>query len=441
MLLLNLNLQTVGSICSGIEAASVAWKDCNLSFQWFSEIEKFPSLVLEKNYPSIRNVGDMVGIPSLLESGELIAPDVLCAGTPCQAFSLAGSRGSLNDTRWNLTLKYLEIANMCDEIRHQQGKRSSVIFWENVEGVLNVNDNAFGCFISELAGLPTILQKKKWKSSGIIHGPKRNVAWRVLDAKHFGVPQQRKRLYLLAGDTDFYPENILFEHDFDVHDKSVTEKELSTFKKPKLQFSMDNNTYELFKDYTDCLCASYGRSWNGNSAAYNGSLFVAENGELRRFTPLECERLMGFPDNYTYLENTKMTPRYKSLGNSWAVPVVRWIGERLFHENGIHLSENKEMSITKYLQPTEHLDSNYAIYLDLDLDTSKRKYVHTNLNVYHSTFPLNPLSASYENIIDSTTPVPKQLFLSERGRSGILRRAEEKNLLLNDRLAYFLKKK
>lgn len=71
--------------------------------------------------------------------------------------------------------------------------------------------NAFGCFLAGLAGLKEPLKPQKWSSSGILHGKKRNIAWRVLDAKYFGLPQQRKRIYVLGGGKDFYPENILFE--------------------------------------------------------------------------------------------------------------------------------------------------------------------------------------------------------------------------------------
>lgn len=100
-----MKIQTVGSICSGIEAASVAWKGLDWDFCWFSEIAVFPSRLLAEKYPTIPNVGDMNDIPQKITSDEIESPDLICGGTPCQAFSLAGSQNGLNDDRGNLTLK------------------------------------------------------------------------------------------------------------------------------------------------------------------------------------------------------------------------------------------------------------------------------------------------------------------------------------------------
>ena len=136
-----------GSVCSGIEAASVAWNPLGWEAAWFSEIEKFPSAVLAHHYPEVINLGDMVELPKRILSGEIEAPDILCAGTPCQAFSVAGLRKSLDDDRGNLTLTFCEIADAID----QQREQPAIIFWENVPGVLNTKDNAFGCFLSKLS--------------------------------------------------------------------------------------------------------------------------------------------------------------------------------------------------------------------------------------------------------------------------------------------------
>ena len=96
-----------------------------------------------------------------------------------------------------------------------------------------------------------------------------------------------------------------------------------------LNFIKEGHTFEIFREYTDCLYSAYGTKWNGNAAAYNGSLFVSQDDRIRRLSPLECERLMGFPDEYTNIKGAKKTNRYQAIGNSWAIPVIRWIGERL----------------------------------------------------------------------------------------------------------------
>lgn len=168
-------------------------------------------MVLASKYPDVPNLGDMNDIPNKIINKEITAPDLICGGTPCQAFSFAGNQNGLNDDRGNLTLKFVDIINANDKIRIESGQKRTVVFWENVEGVLTDKTNAFGCLVSSLAGLDSPIEKKRWASSGFLSGPTRNVAWRVLDAKFFGLPQQRKRLYVLAGDKDFHPEDVLFE--------------------------------------------------------------------------------------------------------------------------------------------------------------------------------------------------------------------------------------
>lgn len=306
---------TVGSVCSGIEAASVAWRPLGFKFEWFSEIGAFPSELLKHKYPFIENVGDMTKIPSKIKNGEIIAPDIVCGGTPCQAYSLAGQKKGLDDNRGNLTLKFVDVIDANDEMRIRLGLTKTIVFWENVEGVLTDKTNAFGCFISALAGLPDIMENQcKWPKAGILRGSKRNVAWRVLDAKYFGVPQQRRRLYLIASGKDILPENILFEEHIN--------EPLPNFPNRPLSFIKGKHTFEIFRGYTDCLYSSYGTKWNGNAAANNGSLFVVQDGRLRRLSPLKCERLMGLPDNYTQIEGAKRTNRYQAIGNSWTIPVI-----------------------------------------------------------------------------------------------------------------------
>jgi DNA (cytosine-5)-methyltransferase 1 len=199
-----------GSVCSGIEAASVAWHKLGWSAAWLAEIEPFPSAVLAHQYPNVPNLGDMTLLPVKILSGEIEAPDIFCGGTPCQAFSIAGNRNSLDDARGNLSLTFCEIANAIDTVR----SIPAIIFWENVPGVLSTKDNAFGCFLGELAGEDGELKPsgKKWTNAGCVFGPKRTVAWRVLDAQYFGLAQRRKRVFVVASArNDFNPAKILFE--------------------------------------------------------------------------------------------------------------------------------------------------------------------------------------------------------------------------------------
>lgn len=106
---------TYGSVCSGIEAASVAWEGLGWKAAWFAEIEKFPAAVLAHHYPSVPNLGDMTKIAAGVRAGSIPAPAVMVGGTPCQAFSIAGLRKSLDDPRGQLTLAYVDLANAIDE--------------------------------------------------------------------------------------------------------------------------------------------------------------------------------------------------------------------------------------------------------------------------------------------------------------------------------------
>ncbi len=406
-----MKIKTVGSVCSGIEAASVAWEKLGFEFSWFSEISFFPSQVLKNHYPNVPNLGDMNVLPQKIINNEIEAPDLICGGTPCQAFSFAGLQNGLNDERGNLTLKFVDIVNSNDEIRLKNKKNRSIVFWENVEGVLKDKTNAFGCLVSYLAGFDEAIVLKKWSNAGVIRGPKRNVAWRLIDAKYFGVPQQRKRLYLMAGDKDFFPENILFENH---------KNKLKEFPKYKLTFKKDKNDFEVFREYTDCLYAAYGTKWNGNAAATNGSLFVVQDKRIRRLTPLECERLMGFPDNYTNIVGSKNTARYQAIGNSWVVPVVSWIGQRLVNDKSKEsiINENNLNFITRI----KKIEGGILILCDDDIID----------NINCSKIPENPIFTSLKDIVDCD--VDNKLYLSPVGCHGIIRRKNERSMNINKRL-------
>lgn len=207
---------TFGSVCSGIEAASVALGPLGFVPAWLSEIDPFASAVLAHHYPAVPNLGDMTAIARRVLAGDVAAPDVLCGGTPCQAFSVAGLRNSLADARGNLTLKFVELADAIDHVRLARGEPAAGILWENVPGVLSTKDNAFGCFLAGLAGEDEPLQPPggRWANAGAVYGPARSVAWRTLDAQYFGVAQRRRRVFVVASARNgLDPAAVLFEWD------------------------------------------------------------------------------------------------------------------------------------------------------------------------------------------------------------------------------------
>jgi site-specific DNA-cytosine methylase len=195
---------TFATVCSGVGAVDVAFRRQGYRHLWMCEIDKACNTVLRKRFPDVTIYDDMVS----LDTEAIERPDVLAGGTPCQGFSIAGARNSLNDDRSNLCLRFIQIANELEP---------GIILWENVPGCLSTADNAFGCFLAGLAGADAALvhpdtrgfatrwgsgedgkRYPKWPNSGVVIGPRRTVAWRVLDSQFFGVPQRRERVFVIA---------------------------------------------------------------------------------------------------------------------------------------------------------------------------------------------------------------------------------------------------
>ena len=385
-----------GSLCSGIEAASVAWETLGWQPAWFAEIEPFPCAVLQHHWPHIPNHGDMTQLVGKILNGSIEAPDVLVGGTPCQAFSVAGLRGSLDDERGNLTLVLIRILDAIDFIRARNGQPPCILVWENVPGVLNTKDNAFGCFLGGLAGedMPLVPVWQKWANAGCVLGHKRRIAWRILDAQYFGVPQRRRRVFLVASAGSASPAEILFERQGEAGDfgagtetredpAAFIEGSFGTYRQSAVggtvkasggalqggsetllvvhgrqtpctsdkAFTLDcqhNGNTNVVCIHGNTIGRQPENGGNGTGAIQDGTSYtltatdrhaVSDGLQVRRLTPTECERLQGFPDNHTLIPwrgkpaaECPDSPRYKAIGNSMAVPVMRFIGKRIQHE-------------------------------------------------------------------------------------------------------------
>ena len=443
-----------GSVCSGVEAATVAWHDLGFEPQWFSEVDAFPSAVLQHHYPNVPNHGDMTKFKEWNNDKTI---DLLVGGTPCQSFSVAGLRKGLSDPRGNLMLTYLAMADRF---------KPKWLVWENVPGVLSSNGGRdFGTFIGALGKIGY------------------GFSWRILDAQYFGVPQRRRRVFVVGCLGDWRSAaSVLFEPEslsgnpapsreerqrvaptvstgppFSRTGNSRVEADaLVTYAMPGNWIGRKpengGNQVEPFVELSPCQTAtdvhavSYtsssfggyhegvgtvrasggdlgggsetlavtpksGSHWDGdfphptltqsakgsggigasNQEVFGGRgaglvakclttrtgqaydagtetlLPIKATGEttlsdvtmsltasygaggadlatkpmictsaVRRLTPRECERLQGFSDDYTKISWRGKEPedcpnghRYKAMGNSMAVPVMRWIGERI----------------------------------------------------------------------------------------------------------------
>lgn len=349
---------TYGSVCSGIEAASCAWEPLGWQPAWFAEIEPFPSAVLAHHWPQVQNLGDMTKIAAQVASGKVPAPDVLVGGTPCQAFSVAGARNGLDDDRGFLTIKFVELADAIDQQREASDSEPAIIVWENVPGVLSSKDNAFGAFIGLLAGEGCELQPpgRKWENAGYVRGPKRAIAWRILDAQYFGVAQRRRRVFVVASArAGFDPTAVLFELEGVRRDaapiREAREEVAALTANGAGTCGGDCNQWReghliaAFGQNNTSGPVNVSHALNAHSGPHGRLDFESEtfivvriDGELsvRRLTPLECERIQGFQDGHTDVQFRGKPAtdghRYKSIGNSMAVPCMLWIGERIQRE-------------------------------------------------------------------------------------------------------------
>lgn len=300
------------SVCSGIEAASVAWHPLGWEPVAFAEIDAFPSAVLAHHYPDVPNLGDISKVDWRPYCGTV---DLVVGGTPCQSFSIAGRREGL-DGASGLVFEYFRLL---EEVRPRW------FVWENVPGSLSSNKGA---------DFQSIL--REWDKRGY------HVAWRVLDAQFFGVPQRRRRIFAVGHLGNWrYPAKVLFEPEsLRGHTKKSGKKRKESAASAEsgvakcLSTSNQRLDYETETFVVGTLAAS-GAGTSRPAGQGNELDFCVPTGmRVRRLTPRECERLQGFPDDWTDIpwrgkEHAPDGPRYKALGNSMCVNVMRWTGERI----------------------------------------------------------------------------------------------------------------
>lgn len=368
------------SLFSGIEAASVAWSLLGFEPVAFSEIDPFPKAVLASHYPNVPDLGDITKIDWSEYVG---SADIVVGGSPCQSFSVAGSRTGLNGAS----------GLMWEYVRAVQAIRPEWFVWENVPGALSSSHGEdFRCLLESMDELGY------------------GLAWRVLDAQFFGVAQRRRRVFLVGHLGDQRAAEVLFESEslrWDTPSSREKRKTLAGGAKSSARSAgyeiagniigrkpengghqlgvcdpNDNGAFTLTAtDRHGVYCASdsgtnssvnldiaptltvhdsrsasyvsipktlqirSGKDGGGKGALVQDDMSATltcgvqqtlfpGNSSVRRLTTVECERLQGFPDGWTDIPyrgkpHAPDSARYKALGNSMAVTVMRWIGRRI----------------------------------------------------------------------------------------------------------------
>lgn len=481
--------------CSGIESFSVACEPLGYEAVAYAEIDPFASAVLATRLGAGRprympdpheeglsaddvrdrinalkaldkvawgngvpNVGDFTRLVD--EPALLIEADIFVAGTPCQDFSVAGMRAGLGGERGNLSLAYVRTLDAIDDLRLAGGRAACIGIWENVPGVLSDKTNAFGCFLGGLVGADAPLVApggRSWTSAGLVVGPRRKAAWRVLDTQYFGLPQRRERVFVVVSARDgFDPSRVLFEPEgvrrfaaprrgegpspaaaaeggaggglepIPFNPTQLTSAEnrsnpqpgdpsptlIVDGKPPAIAFTIKDHGQDAGEEVAPTLRAmnfagshangggqvaiafslrgrdgkneiepegddvapalrtggggsdkpfvatvyplqyagTTGRNANGLGiggaddpsytldlpAPHGVAIIEGRRYVVRKLMPIECERLQGFPDNWTNIiwrgKPAADGPRYRTLGNTKSVDVVRWIGARVQQE-------------------------------------------------------------------------------------------------------------
>jgi DNA (cytosine-5)-methyltransferase 1 len=379
------------SVCSGVEAASLAWGPLGWKPVFFSEIEKFPCEVLKQRWTHVPNLGDMTKINGKEYNG---AVDLLVGGTPCQSFSIAGKRAGL-EGQSGLALHYIRILG---EIKPEW------FIWENVPGVLSCSGGE---------DFKAILEA--FVEVGY------HVAWRVLDTQYvrvdgFGraIPQRRRRVFVVGNLRDWrHAAGVLFDSESFSRNppprreaREGTASDVAHCLRAQAQLSHRADQDNLIcmahgqgnakidsdkaptltsnheapiicfhgsqdpisnNDTANCIgrnqglencicyenhaqdsriknCGNVSPQLNAKAGTGGGNLPLVQcNLTVRRLTPLECERLMGFPDNHTRIqwkgkpdEQCPDGHRYKACGNSMSVNCMRWLGRRIEMINKIN---------------------------------------------------------------------------------------------------------
>lgn len=398
----------VASFFAGIGGFDLGFEQAGFEVNFQCEIHPFCRSVLQHHWLSIPCATDITS----LHPDSVSEAEVWCGGFPCQDLSVArGSKGrhGLSGSRSGLFFRLAELAKI---------KKPRVILIENVHGLLNSNN---GKDFAELL----------YTLSGLNYA----VSWRLLNSRYFGVPQSRPRIYICAWlKNPISAGNVLFENRAPTHLKNERAAFLST--------SWKRGTGPIPPKLAFCLAATSGR----HTGTDWSRTYIPYADEVRRLTPLECERLQGFPDHWTKLHLADIdveksdSLRYHALGNAVSVAVVKWVAERIQGQLNIDAASdskfNKDKFITNSLERWPALHGSKMISNKLStVRESDEKIVWPNAGILwkdafiaHSAppSPCDPIHSDLIELVERDKP-DLRYFLSPNAAEGILRRVDTQN--------------
>lgn len=323
----------IGSLFSGGGGGDLGFVNSGHEIVFGCEIDPKARSVFRYHHPDIPIYNDVAEVTRerLLADG-IQLPNFIVGGSPCQDLSVAGKRAGLGGERSGL---FYEQCRIADEVA------ADWVCWENVAGAFSSNQGTdFAAVLGGLTGNTPTVPHRGWRNAGVCVGPKRVAVWRVLDAQNFGVPQRRRRVFVIAGPRTMAKRvvRVLFEPqscDWDSSTSCQQKNELGSRAEGRVGTTSSGGLNTI----AQCLTHKYPRN-DLQSDPFVIQEKTTSNPHqvlLRLHTPVECERLMGWPDNYTAFglsddgERTEIarTNRYRICGNGIVATVTEWIGNRL----------------------------------------------------------------------------------------------------------------
>lgn len=406
---------SINSFFAGIGGFDLGFERQGFKSTFLCEINPFCQTILKHHWPSIPIHPDI----TKLSPEDIPTADIWCGGFPCQDISLArasSERLGLKGFRSGLFYQFANLIESC---------MPEVVLMENVEGLLSSNKgNDLGVIIKRMAELGY------------------GVAWRILNSRYFGVPQSRTRIYICCW------RNNLTNAVYTLFEDALIRKPSN----PRLGFITPESfegTYPQVPKVAYCLAASSGRH---TGTDWSRTYVVCKNG-VRRLTPLEYERLQGFPDKWTVSkefdsesEDTD-TMRYTAIGNAVSVPVIEWIAKRI----RLLLASPKENSsllqiINSNVNFREKGSINEALLInDFERHEDKFKWPNAGMafgnSIFTTTLPPAPSELVESNLLLLIEDNDKQRYhLSPNAATGILRRVDRQGRTLYKPLRTALEK-